>query len=108
MDATHTLWRVGIDGTDRERLLTKKTNSFEFDVAVYNERVILFTSDTIYSFDGNLNIIKTYDFDKLEATADIGQIIIKNGNVVFAMSVRSDNKLQYVVYNSDGEIMFEY
>ncbi len=85
-----------------------KTNSFEFDVAVYNERFILFTSDTIYSFDGNLNIIKTYDFDKLEATADIGQIIIKNGNVVFAMSVRSDNKLQYVVYNSDGEIVFEY
>ena len=108
LDATHTLWRVRVDGTDRERLLTKKTNSFEFDVAVYNERFILFTSDTIYSFDGNLNIIKTYDFDKLEATADIGQIIIKNGNVVFAMSVRSDNKLQYVVYNSDGEIVFEY
>ncbi len=108
LDATHTLWRVRIDGTDRERLLTKKSNSFEFDVAIYNERFVLFSSDTIYSFDANLNIIETYDFDKLEATAEISQIIIKNGNVIFAMRNQDEKKQEYVVYNSNGEIVFEY
>lgn len=107
LNATYTLWRVRLDGTNRERLLSHESKSFGFDVAIYNEKLLIFTSNDIHIYDSNLVESNVYDFAEY-GIDELEQIIIKNGNVIFSMRNYDEERQEYVVYNSNGEIVFEY
>lgn len=107
LNATYTLWRVRLDGTDCERLLLHESKSFGFDVTIYNGKILLFTSNAIHIYDSNLVESDAHDYDEL-GVSEIEQIIIKNGNIIFAMRNHDEERQKYVVYDSNGEIVFEY
>lgn len=107
LNAIYTLWRVRLDGTGCERLLLHESKSFGFDVTIYKGKLLLFTSDAIHIYDSNLVESNAHDYAEL-GVGEIEQIIIKNGNIIFAMRNLDEERQKYVVYNSNGEIIFEY
>lgn len=107
LNAIYTLWRVRLDGTGCERLLLHESKSFGFDVTIYKGKLLLFTSDAIHIYDSNLVESNAHDYAEL-GVGEIEQIIIKNGNIIFAMRNHDEERQKYVVYNSNGEIIFEY
>lgn len=107
-ETTSSLWRVGLDGEQREQLICVQTDSYYFDSAAFAEKLLLIDSDGIRVYsDSTSNCLiykyKNFSFDKIVQISVSGDLLS-----VVGRKNESDNTsvLQTIVYDSLGNIVF--
>lgn len=99
LKATHTLWRVNIDGNVRECLMSVESQSLAFDVAIFKGELLLFTPYGIFAYDNKFSELGFCDYSKFEF-GEIAQILVKNDEIVFIGINPDSQSLTIDIYNT--------
>lgn len=107
MNVYHSLWRVDLNGENRECIIEKqKYSSFDFNAVCFGEKMIVFAPEKIVVYNSDLSEHNEYDYgsfglDKIE------QICVYNNTMAISGWKEDNSSIKTLIYNVMGELVFE-
>ena len=105
----YSLWRVGLDGENREQLFAKDVSIFPYhlDAVAFAGKLLLFLPDGVHVYTDSMANCTTYEYEKFSYD-EIVQISVYNGQLCVVGNIKGSRNHQTIVYDSNGDITFEY
>ena len=105
----YSLWRVGLDGENREQLFAKDVSIFPYhlDAVAFAGKLLLFLTDGVHVYTDSMANCTTYEYEKFSYD-EIVQISVYNGQLCVVGNIKGSRNHQTIVYDSNGDITFEY
>ncbi len=103
----HSLWRVDLNGENRECLIeAQRYSSFDFNAACFGDKMIVFAPDKVSVYNSDFSLYEEYDYS-LIGFDDIEQICFLDDTVYISGRTENSDNLESLIYDSSGELEFE-
>lgn len=103
----HSLWRVDLNGENRECLVENaKYHSYNYHATSFSDEIIIFAPDKILVYDSDFSEYEEFDCTLL-GFDDIDQICVLDDTLAISGWVDNEEKFKTVIYDSIGNVVFE-
>ncbi len=106
MNVYHSLWRVDLNGENRECIIEKqKYSSFDFNAVCFGEKMIVFAPEKIVVYNSDLSEYNEYEYSSF-GFDNIEQICIMGDTMAISGWVENEDLLKTVIYDMTGKLVF--